>query len=88
MIAQIVVGVLVGIVSYGYLALRPPPSKICGSLRGPPVTSPRVKLDDGRHLAYKESGLPKEKADHKFIFVHGFNDSKDFKVPLSEVSRI
>ncbi|KAL8483420.1 hypothetical protein ACS0TY_026211 [Phlomoides rotata] len=84
MIIQISIGVLVGIAGYGYLALRPPPPKICGSLGGPPVTSSRVKLDDGRHLAYKESGLPKEEAKHKIIFAHGFGDSKDFYLPLSE----
>ncbi|KAL0390644.1 UNVERIFIED_CONTAM: hypothetical protein Scaly_0421500 [Sesamum calycinum] len=59
--------------------------KICGSPGGPPVTSPRVRLGDGRHLAYKERGLPKEEAKHKIIVVHAFGDSKGFKLPISDV---
>ncbi|CAL5334548.1 unnamed protein product [Camellia sinensis] len=31
-------------------ATRPPPPRICGSADGPPVTAPRIKLSDGRHL--------------------------------------
>ncbi|KAL8531402.1 hypothetical protein ACS0TY_008133 [Phlomoides rotata] len=81
MMGTIVIGVVVVI---AYLALRPPRPKICGTLGGPPVSSPRVKLDDGRHLAFKECGLPKEEAKHKFIFVHGFDDSKDSNIPLSQ----
>ncbi|KAL0370186.1 UNVERIFIED_CONTAM: 60S ribosomal protein L10a-1 [Sesamum angustifolium] len=61
MIGRIALGLVVGFVGYTYVALRPPSPKICGSPGGPPVTSPRVRLGDGRHLAYKERGLPKEK---------------------------
>ncbi|KAL0437028.1 UNVERIFIED_CONTAM: hypothetical protein Sradi_0410700 [Sesamum radiatum] len=43
-----------------------------------------VRLGDGRHLAYKERGLPKEQAKHKIILVHAFGDSKGFKLPISE----
>ncbi|RVW36988.1 hypothetical protein CK203_099634 [Vitis vinifera] len=35
-------------------AARPPPPKICGSPGGPAITAHRIKLRDGRHLAYKE----------------------------------
>ncbi|CAA3032232.1 Alpha beta-Hydrolases superfamily isoform 1 [Olea europaea subsp. europaea] len=84
MIAPIVVGVLAGFAGYAYLALRPPPPKVCGSPGGPPVTSPRVKLSDGRHLAYKERGTTKEEAKYKIIISHGFGDSKDFNLPISD----
>ncbi|KAK6138184.1 hypothetical protein DH2020_028068 [Rehmannia glutinosa] len=84
MIAPIAVGVLMGFLGYAYLAIRPPAPKTCGSPGGPPVTSPRVKLSDGRHLAYKEKGVAREEAKFKIIVCHGFGDSKDFHLPVSE----
>lgn len=87
MIAQITVGLLAGLCGYVYLAIRPPPPKICGSPGGPPVLSPRVKLSDGRHLSYKERGVAKEEAKYKVISIHGFGDSKDFHLPISEVRK-
>ncbi|KAM0918780.1 hypothetical protein ACQ4PT_008625 [Festuca glaucescens] len=56
--------------------LQAPPPKICGSPGGPPVTGTRIRLKDGRHLAYHESGVPKEEAKHKIIFVHGFDSCR------------
>jgi pimeloyl-ACP methyl ester carboxylesterase len=50
----------------------PPPPKICGTTNGPAVTSARTKLKDGRHVAYVEYGVPRDKAKNKIIFVHGF----------------
>ncbi|KAL2240077.1 UNVERIFIED_CONTAM: hypothetical protein Sindi_0648900 [Sesamum indicum] len=85
MIGHIAVGLVVGFLGYVYVALRPPSPKLCGSPGGPSVTSPRVRLGDGRHLAYKERGLPKEQAKHKIIVSHAFGDSKGFKLPISEV---
>ncbi|XP_014494919.1 uncharacterized protein LOC106756833 isoform X1 [Vigna radiata var. radiata] len=61
------------LVAWGYQAIQPPPSKLCGSPSGPPITAPRIKLRDGRNLAYKEHGVPKDVANHKIIFVHGFD---------------
>ncbi|KAK9170422.1 hypothetical protein Syun_002562 [Stephania yunnanensis] len=49
----------IGIVSWAYQAIQIPPPKQCGSQDGPPVTAPRIKLRDGRYLAYKEHGVPK-----------------------------
>ncbi|KAK6144204.1 hypothetical protein DH2020_021024 [Rehmannia glutinosa] len=69
MFAHIAFGLFVSFVGYAYLAIKPPSPKICGSAGGPPVTSPRVKLDNGRHLAYKERGVAKEQAKHKIIEV-------------------
>ncbi|KAL6967024.1 hypothetical protein U1Q18_032822 [Sarracenia purpurea var. burkii] len=72
------------LLGWAYLAIRPPSPKVCGSPGGPPVTSSRVQLSDGRHLAYKEKGVPKEKARYKIIVIHGFNDSKDLDLPVSQ----
>ncbi|XP_047308462.1 uncharacterized protein LOC124911959 [Impatiens glandulifera] len=77
MILQIV---LVCIVSYIYFALRPPHAK---RVSASSINSPRVKLRDGRHLSYKEQGVPKEQAMYKIILVHGFGGSKDFTIPVS-----
>ena len=53
MIAPIGLAFAVRLLGWVYQALKPSPPKICGSENGPPVTSPRVKLNDGRHLAYR-----------------------------------
>ncbi|PON83123.1 Alpha/beta hydrolase fold [Trema orientale] len=66
----------VGILAWAYQAIQPPPPKICGSPEGPPVTAPRIKLSDGRHLAYKEQGVSKESAKHKIVFVHGLGSCR------------
>uniref|UniRef100_A0A9I9CK63 Alpha/beta-Hydrolases superfamily protein n=1 Tax=Cucumis melo TaxID=3656 RepID=A0A9I9CK63_CUCME len=73
-----------GIVGWIYVALKPPSPKICGTPNGPQVTSPRVKLNDGRHLAYKEFGVPREKAQYKIILSHGYNASKDMHIAVSQ----
>lgn len=86
MFAKISVVVLVvAIVVWAYHATQSPPPKICGSPGGPPVTSLRIKLSDGRHLAYVERGVPKELAKYKIITVHGISSSKDLVFPSSEV---
>ena len=85
MFVPIAVAVVVGVLGWAYQAIKPPPPKICGSPDGPPVTSPRVKLTDGRHLAYRETGVSKEEAKYKIIVVHGFDSSKDLSLPVSQV---
>lgn len=77
----LVLGSVVGLV---YQAIQPPPPRICGSPGGPPVTSTRVKLRDGRHLAYLESGVPRQTAKHKIIFVHGFDSCRHDVLPVSQ----
>lgn len=67
--------------------LRPPPPKLCGSPGGPPLTSPRIKLRDGRYLAYKEDGVQRDKARYKIITVHAFDSTKDFPSPVSKVKK-
>ncbi|XP_015872325.1 uncharacterized protein LOC107409402 [Ziziphus jujuba] len=82
-LVSIAVASAVGFIGWAYQALlKPPPLKTCGSPNGPPVTSPRVKLSDGRHLAYRESGVPKDEAKYKIIVIHGFNSSKDLSLPI------
>ncbi|KAK2965729.1 hypothetical protein RJ640_025455 [Escallonia rubra] len=77
MLKKIVLVLLVGCLAWAYQATRPPPPKICGSPGGPPITSSRIKLRDGRHLAYAEHGVPKDMAKYKIIFAHGFGSSRD-----------
>ncbi|XP_052199415.1 uncharacterized protein LOC127806236 isoform X3 [Diospyros lotus] len=84
MIIRVTAAVIGGLVGWAYLAMKPPPPKICGSQGGPPVTSPRVQLSDGRHLAYKEKGVPMEEAKYKIIIIHGFDSSKDLDLPVSQ----
>jgi len=67
--------------------LRPPPQKLCGSPGGPPLMSPRIKLRDGRYLAYREDGVQKDKARYKIITVHAFDSTKDFPLPVSKVNQ-
>ncbi|XP_076907539.1 uncharacterized protein LOC143564024 [Bidens hawaiensis] len=68
--------IFTGVLAWAYQATRPPPPKICGSPGGPPITSPRIKLRDGRHLSYLEFGVPKDTAKYKIIYVHGFDNCK------------
>ncbi|XP_038894681.1 uncharacterized protein LOC120083152 [Benincasa hispida] len=84
MITPIAVAFAVCLLGWVYQALKPSPPKICGSENGPPVTSPRIKLNDGRHLAYREFGVPKEEAQYKIIMCHGYNSSKDMFLPASQ----
>uniref|UniRef100_A0A803MZ99 AB hydrolase-1 domain-containing protein n=1 Tax=Chenopodium quinoa TaxID=63459 RepID=A0A803MZ99_CHEQI len=77
MLKNVGVIVLIVIMVTSILQYNLPPSpRICGLLGGPSITAPRVKLRDGRYLAYKETGVPKENAKFKIIFVHGFGGSR------------
>ncbi|XP_020111612.1 uncharacterized protein LOC109726442 [Ananas comosus] len=81
----ILLALLIISLAWGYHAiLRPPPPTLCGSQNGPPVRSPRIRLRDGRYLAYKEAGVPKEKAKFKLIVVHGLDATKDILIPASQ----
>lgn len=80
-VSKLSVVFIVGVLAWTYNATRPPPPNICGTPNGPPVTSSRIKLNDGRHLSYIETGVSKEKARHKLIFIHGFDCCKH-DVPL------
>ncbi|KAK9726998.1 hypothetical protein RND81_05G251100 [Saponaria officinalis] len=62
----------------------PPSSKVCENPTDIPVTALVFKLSDGRCLAYKERGVPKDAAKYKVIVVHGYDSSKDVYLPLSQ----
>ncbi|CAH2062581.1 unnamed protein product [Thlaspi arvense] len=51
-----------GILAWAYRAIQPPPPRMCGSSGCLPVTAPRIRLSNGRHLAYNEHGVPKDEA--------------------------
>ncbi|XP_065616818.1 uncharacterized protein LOC136062086 [Quercus suber] len=86
MLKQSVALFFVGFLAWAYKATQPPPPKICGSPDGPPVTAARIKLSDGRHLAYKEHGVPKEMANYKIVFVHGFDSCRHDAVVAKRLS--
>lgn len=88
MIAQVAIGVIASFGVWAFLAIKPSPQRVCGSPGGPPVTSPRLKLSDGRYLAYKERGVSKEEAKFKIILIHGFDSSKDVHIPVSQVRKL
>ncbi|KAI3458856.1 hypothetical protein Pfo_015519 [Paulownia fortunei] len=83
---KIIVVLLIGFLAWAYYAFCPPPPRICGSTGGPAIEGPRIKLRDGRHLAYKEHGVPKETAKYKIILLHGFGSCKhEASVTTSEL---
>ncbi|XP_014497179.1 uncharacterized protein LOC106758725 isoform X1 [Vigna radiata var. radiata] len=84
MVIPIAVALVVILIGLVYQAIKPPVPKICGSIGAPQVTSPRVKLSDGRNLAYREFGVPKEEARYKIIVIHGYNSFKDTTLPVSQ----
>lgn len=83
-LAKVALVSAVALLGWAYQATRPPPPAILGSPGGPPVTSPRVQLKDGRHLAYREAGVAREIAKYKIIFAHGFNSTKESDFPVSQ----
>ncbi|XP_065856939.1 uncharacterized protein [Euphorbia lathyris] len=66
----------VGILTWGYQSVQPPLNKLPGSLDGPPITGSRIKLKDGRHLAYKERGVSKDTAKYKIIYLYPFGSCR------------
>ncbi|KAI3512199.1 hypothetical protein L1887_19464 [Cichorium endivia] len=72
--------------AWAYQAACPPLPKKLGSPDGLPITTPRIKLRDGRHLSYKEYGVPKEVAKYKIIYVHGFDSVKYYNVIATSAS--
>jgi hypothetical protein len=79
---------LIGILALSYQAIKPPLPRTCGSPGGPPITAPRIKLRDGRHLAYKEYGVPRQLANNKIIFIHGFGSCRHDTVIATNVPSV
>nr|KAJ0214744.1 hypothetical protein LSAT_V11C400225760 [Lactuca sativa] len=69
MIAKVAIVVVGGFLGWIYTRIKPPPLRVCGSPGGPPITSPRIQLNDGRHLPYREWGVSKDKANYKIIVI-------------------
>jgi hypothetical protein len=88
MLIRIGVILLIGLVAWAYQATRPPPPSICGSPGRPPVTAPRIKLRDERHLAYKDHGVSKEAANHNIIFIHGFGSCRHDPVVTTNLPQV
>ncbi|KAF8042895.1 hypothetical protein BT93_A1275 [Corymbia citriodora subsp. variegata] len=84
---KLLAGLFVGILALAYQAIQPAGPRIPGTPDGPPVTAPRIKLRDGRHLAYKEHGKPKDVAKYKIVFVHGFDSCRHDAVVAETLSQ-
>ncbi|CAH1442124.1 unnamed protein product [Lactuca virosa] len=77
---------IIGFLAWAYQSACPPQPKKLGSPDGLPITTPRIKLRDGRHLSYKEYGVPKAVAKYKIIYVHGFDSIKYYAVIATSAS--
>ncbi|XP_076900901.1 uncharacterized protein LOC143555185 [Bidens hawaiensis] len=75
-----------GFLAWAYHAACPPAPKKVGPPYGLPITTPRIKLRDGRYLSYKEYGVPKESAKYNIIYVHGFDSIKHYTVIATRAS--
>lgn len=64
----------------------PKPKTVESSTVDVEPNSLRIKLNDGRFLAYTERGVPKNKSNYRIIVVHGFASSKDMHFMASQVS--
>lgn len=77
----------IGILAWAYQAVQPPPQNITGSPGGPQISTSRIRLRDGRHLAYKEHGTPRDIAKYKIVFIHGFDSCRHDDVVGSSLSQ-
>lgn len=50
--------------------------------------SQRIRLSDGRFLAYTERGVPKNKSNYSVIVVHGFGSTKEMNFMASQVDNL
>ncbi|XP_044504593.1 uncharacterized protein LOC123224899 isoform X2 [Mangifera indica] len=81
MVSKTLIVVLIGLLGMVYQATQLPPPN---SINDPPVTSPRIRLSDGRYLAYTERGVPKNQSNYRIVIVHGFGSSKDMNFPATQ----
>ncbi|KAL0417599.1 UNVERIFIED_CONTAM: hypothetical protein Sradi_1173400 [Sesamum radiatum] len=66
---------------------RPPAAAKNGKSLGIDVEdcgTARIRLSDGRFLAYTERGVPKNKSNYRVIAVHGFGSSKEMNFMVSQ----
>jgi hypothetical protein len=84
-VSKAAVVLLMGLLGMVYQAKKILPPETSGAAEHSPVTSSRIRLKDGRYLAYRERGVPKEKAKYKIILVHGLGSSKEMNFLAPQV---
>ncbi|KAJ1440682.1 Alpha/Beta hydrolase fold [Sesbania bispinosa] len=77
MVSRAAILLLMGLLGMVYQATQLPPPNRSDSPDNHSMVSTRIRLSDGRYLAYRERGVSKDKAQHCIIIVHGFGSSKD-----------
>ncbi|EEF38519.1 catalytic, putative [Ricinus communis] len=77
MLLKIAVLLMSGLLGMVYQATQLPPPQKEESQENTPANSPRIRLSDGRYLAYREKGVTKNKSKYRIIIVHGFGSSKE-----------
>lgn len=87
MVSKAAVVLLMGLLGMVYQATQLPPAQSTGSAEESPVTATRIRLRDGRYLAYRERGVPKDKAKYKIVLVHGLGSSKEMSFLAPEVRK-
>uniref|UniRef100_A0A0A0LY77 AB hydrolase-1 domain-containing protein n=1 Tax=Cucumis sativus TaxID=3659 RepID=A0A0A0LY77_CUCSA len=80
MIFMAVVFTVVSLLGLFFQATQLPPPQNNGESVGLSVSSPRIRLRDGRFLAYRERGVSKNDSINRIIVSHGFGSSKDMNV--------
>lgn len=88
MVSKAAIVLLIGLLGMVYQATQLPPPNHNHSIHDDDnyfVVSQRIKLSDGRYLAYRERGVTKDKAKHSIIIVHGFGSSKDMNFSTPQV---
>ncbi|KAG6632112.1 uncharacterized protein LOC122292976 isoform X1 [Carya illinoinensis] len=90
MVSKTAVVLLMGFLGMVYQATQLPPPLGTGTAEDSPSTSTRIRLKDGRYLAYRERGVPNQKAKYKIIIVHGLGSSKEmnFLVPQELIDEL
>lgn len=85
MIFMAVVFTVVSLLGLFFQATQLPPPQNNGESVGLSVSSPRIRLRDGRFLAYRERGVSKNDSINRIIVSHGFGSSKDMNVLATQV---
>lgn len=85
MIFKAFIVLLVGVLGLIFQAIQLPPPQKSGASVGLSVSSPRIRLRDGRFLAYRERGVSKKDSIYRIIVSHGFGSSKDMNVLATQV---
>lgn len=87
MVLKTALVLLMGLLGLAYRATQPAHPESTELSDVPPTSSPRIMLSDGRYLAYKEKGVPKNESNYKIIIVHGFGSSKEMNFLAPQVQK-